>query len=110
MNAKQRVEREAQRLEDYGILQATLQANLEADPHSVPCLDRDRWPDWTSEHPADLNRAARACQTCPALQECATYADKWERRGAGVWAGKRRGSTQHGATQPGGANNEKRMK
>ena len=80
--------RSEQRLHDHGQLLNTIAAHVEADPRSIPCLQRANWQDWTSNYPAALKRAAAACQTCPALEECREYADTWEKRGAGVWAGK----------------------
>ena len=83
--------RSEQRLIDHSQLLSVLARHVEQDPSSVPCLRRKGWGDWTSnEYPA-LKRAAVACRTCPALDPCVAYADKWEKNGAGVWAGKIRG-------------------
>ena len=83
--------RAEQRLNDHGQLLDILAAHVEADPRSIPCLQRANWQDWTSSDYPALKRAAAACKTCPALEACKDYADKWETRGAGVWAGKIRG-------------------
>ena len=100
MTAK--LSRSEQRLHDHAQLLNTLAGHVEADPRSIPCLRRPerklcpgaefgQWQDWTSSDYPALRRAAAACNTCPALEACKQYADKWETRGAGVWAGKIRG-------------------
>ena len=101
MKAVDRAAAEQARMAAHGVLQAIIATSLEEDPGSVPCVQPDQWRDWTSENARNLNRAAKACRTCPALQTCRDYADQWERHGAGVWGGKRRGKTlptEYGAT------------
>ena len=83
--------RAEQRLNDHGQLLDILAAHVEADPRSIPCLQRANWQDWTSSDYPALKRAAAACKPCPALEACKQYADKWERHGAGVWGAKIRG-------------------
>ena len=88
MNA---ADRKAQRADAHAQLLQTIEGHLAADPSSVPCLDRAHWQDWTSSNAGNLRRAAKACQTCPALQTCQDYGDTWET--SGVWGGKTRGRT-----------------
>ena len=83
--------RSEQRLHDHGQLLNIIADLMETDPGSVPCLQPDKWRDWTSSDYPSLKRAALACRTCPALDPCAAYADQWERHGAGVWGAKIRG-------------------
>ena len=91
MKAVDRAAAEQARMAAHAQLLQTIEAHVAADPSSVPCLGRARWQDWTSSDYPALRRAAAACQTCPALQTCQDYGDQWERNGAGVWGGRRRG-------------------
>ena len=75
MKAVDRAAAEQARMAAHAQLLQTIEAHVAADPSSVPCLDRARWQDWTSNYSAALRRAAAACQTCPALEACRDYAD-----------------------------------
>lgn len=92
-------QRNEARLAAHGELTGIIAAHLTADRSSVPCVQPDQWRDWTSDSARNLNKAAKACRTCPALQACRDYAAQWERNGAGVWAGKTRGRTITEQTQ-----------
>ena len=80
-----KLSRSEQRLHDHAQLLNILAGHVEADPRSIPCLRRPERKLCTG---AELGQWQ---DTCPALEACKQYADKWETRGAGVWAGKIRG-------------------
>ena len=95
-----KLSRSEQRLHDHAQLLNTIADHMETDPGSVPCLQSDQWRDWTSSDYPSLKRAAAACQTCPALEACKQYADQWETRGAGCWAGRIRGRPEPAQPDP----------
>lgn len=66
-------------------LTAALAEHLDAG-ESVPCLDSPTEADWISDRREDQDRAATACQDCPALAQCASYALA-TREEAGVYGG-----------------------
>jgi hypothetical protein len=61
-------------------------ARLEEDGHQIPCRG-PRKDLWISDHPTSHRQAAKACQDCPALAQCAAYASEHETDRAGTWAG-----------------------
>ncbi|GAA1969296.1 hypothetical protein GCM10009817_06560 [Terrabacter lapilli] len=52
----------------------------------IPCAGSD---DWISEDPNTRTQAARRCDGCPCITECAAAADETRER-FGVWAGRDR--------------------
>ena len=73
-----------------------IQAAIEADPQSVPCVGV-RAHQWTDPHPSAVRHAKVACQSCPLLRQCGSYAREFQEP-AGVWGGKSRGTTNYQQT------------
>lgn len=55
----------------------------------VPCLGAGELDPtaWISDKPAEQEKAAAACESCPALRACSEYVARFKEAG-GVWAGQ----------------------
>jgi hypothetical protein len=53
----------------------------------VPCIDPHRGHLWLSEDREDREAAAIGCSTCPALEACQSYVERFPEP-AGTWAGR----------------------
>lgn len=91
-NGQRLPDRQAEALQT---LYNAITAQVEADPHSIPCLTAQGHM-WTNDHPKLRRAAARACQDCPLVAQCSTYATEHQEP-AGTWGGESRGYAQHSA-------------
>ena len=42
-------------------------------PWAVPCVADGHGRDWTSDHPAAIDRAIAGCSSCPVLAQCEAF-------------------------------------
>lgn len=64
-----------------------LHAAITAATGPVPCQSSDNPLAWISDDPDEAAAAARACRSCPVLEECGSYL-RDHKEPAGVWGGK----------------------
>lgn len=59
-------------------------------PWAVPCVADGHGRDWTSDHPAAIDRAIAGCSSCPVLAQCEAFGVATRADGV-VLAGRRWG-------------------